>query len=100
MRDWRTEIAARLAGLDLPPAREAEVIDELAQHLTDREAELIRAGQSAAEARRLALEELEDHALFRRELQRAERSRPSPGPTLPPAAAPFWRPAHAWQDLR
>jgi len=33
MPDWRPDIASRLGGLRLDPAREAEIIDELSQHL-------------------------------------------------------------------
>jgi putative ABC transport system permease protein len=100
MRDWRAVLAARLAGLDLPPAREAEVLDELAQHMTDREADLLRAGHDADAAHRLALDELDDHAIFQRELQRAERARRPTTTLTPPPATSSWRAAHLWQDLR
>ena len=35
MIDWKKEIRQRLAGLKLKPTREAEIVEELAQHLED-----------------------------------------------------------------
>ena len=57
---WTRELRARLAGLHLSPAREAEIVDELAQHLDDRCEELRAAGSSDTDARRLALAELSE----------------------------------------
>jgi hypothetical protein len=34
--DWKDEIIWRLSPLKLPPTREAEIAEELAQHLEDR----------------------------------------------------------------
>ena len=36
MPDWSREIRAAIASLNLDPAREAEVVEELSQHLRDR----------------------------------------------------------------
>ena len=36
MPDWKAEVHTRLASLHLSPAREAEIVDELSQHLDDR----------------------------------------------------------------
>jgi hypothetical protein len=36
MADWEAEIRLRLASLGLTPAREAEITEELSQHLKDR----------------------------------------------------------------
>ena len=33
MPDWKEEVRKRLAGLKLAPAQEAEIVEELAQHL-------------------------------------------------------------------
>jgi len=57
---WRDEIARRIAPLGLSPAREAEIADELAQHLEDRLVELRSTGLSADDARRAVLAELAD----------------------------------------
>jgi putative ABC transport system permease protein len=58
MPEWKQEILKRLAGLKLEPAREAEIAEELSQHLEDRFRELVASGTEEAEARRLAQEEL------------------------------------------
>jgi phosphoenolpyruvate carboxylase len=43
MPEWKEEIARQLAGSKLPPAREAEIIEEVSQHLEDRIRELLAA---------------------------------------------------------
>ena len=58
-RDWRAEVAERLGSLGLPPEQEADLADELAQHLEDRFRELRIGGASEVEARRVVLEELD-----------------------------------------
>jgi putative ABC transport system permease protein len=58
MPDWSEEIHAALAGLNLSPAQEASVADELAQHLEDRYEELIRDGLAEQQAFRLLGDEL------------------------------------------
>ena len=73
MPDWKEEIGRRLASLKLPPAREAEIVEEVAQHLEDRYQELLSGGATEEEARRLALEELSDEDLLARGLRRVEQ---------------------------
>jgi putative ABC transport system permease protein len=98
MAEWRTEIRSRLAGLGLSPEREAEVIDELAIHLTEREAELRRGGATADEARREALEDIADAARLRTELARLRQARSRP---VAPAGMPSGRRgASLLHDLR
>ena len=46
MPDWKQEIRQRLANLTLEPTREAEITEELSQHLDDRYGELIGGGVS------------------------------------------------------
>ena len=60
MRDWSHDLRGRLAELRLSPAREAEIVEELSQHLDDRYEELRANGSSDADARRLAVEELSE----------------------------------------
>jgi predicted permease len=67
---------ARLAGLKLAPAREAEIVEELAQHLEDRYRELIGAGTAESEARQAVLADLSDPAALVRELRRIESPMP------------------------
>ena len=40
MPEWKDAIRNQLAGLKLAPAREAEIVEELAQHAEDRYREL------------------------------------------------------------
>ncbi|MGI9107413.1 MAG: ADOP family duplicated permease [Pyrinomonadaceae bacterium] len=74
MPDWKKEIGSRLAGLRLAPTREAEIVEELAQHLDDRYGELLQNGATEAEACRAALQELNDgDFLLIEELRQVER---------------------------
>jgi len=73
MPDWKEEIGRRLSGLRLAPTREAEIVEELAQHLDDRYEELLRGGASEEEAYQAALLELTDADLLTQELRRVER---------------------------
>jgi hypothetical protein len=74
MPDWRTPLASRLAPLALPPAREREIIDELAQHLNDRYRDLLDAGATPEEAMQLALDEINDEELLAREMRPLRQS--------------------------
>jgi putative ABC transport system permease protein len=51
--DWKAELRARLAHLDLSPPREAEIIEELGLHLEDRWRDLVAGGVDPVEAERL-----------------------------------------------
>jgi predicted permease len=83
MPEWSEHLRPRLALLRLSPAREAEIIEELSQHLDQRYEELRRGGSTSdADARRLAMEELlEPHAL-------ADHMRSLRQAHAPPAIAP------------
>src|SRR5262245_17218438 len=59
MHDWHSEVRARLAALRLRPEREADIVDEIAQHLAERYREATQAGASPDEATRLALAEFQ-----------------------------------------
>src|SRR5262249_269046 len=72
--EWKDEIRRRLASLKLEPTREAEIVEELAQHLEQRYAELIAGGKQTGEAFSLALAELSESETLRRELERVERA--------------------------
>ena len=58
MPDWKPEIRGRLAGVKLQPAREAAIVEELAQYLEDCYAELLAGGATEAEAYQRTLAEL------------------------------------------
>jgi predicted permease len=57
MHDWQSEVRARLAPLKLKPEREADIVDEISQHLAERYREAAQAGASPDEATRVALAE-------------------------------------------
>jgi predicted permease len=77
--DWTLDLRTRLSRLRLSPAREAEIIEELSQHLDDRVDELCAAGASNADARRVALEELSDAGELARRMQPlSQASMPAP----------------------
>jgi len=72
--DWKHEIRQRLVELKLEPTREAEIVEELAQHLDDRYKELLASGATPEECVRAALLELSESELLARELRRVERT--------------------------
>jgi putative ABC transport system permease protein len=57
----------------LSPAREAEIVEELSQHLEQEYERALSGGASEEEARKKALEELNTPDLLRRELKNVER---------------------------
>jgi hypothetical protein len=98
MPNWRIPLASRLARLGLPPAREREIIDELAQHLDDRYRDLLSTGAAPEEAMQLALDEIDDEDLLAREMRPLTQS-------FPLERIPEGGPARGWltdarQDFR
>jgi putative ABC transport system permease protein len=98
MPEWSVEIRRRLASLRLDPTREAEIVEELSQHLEDRYRELLTRGLAPEDAARAALVELSDE-----ELAGALRSIEPPAPR--PSASPGAPRTRRWggqllQDLR
>jgi putative ABC transport system permease protein len=73
MADWKREVRDRLRDLRLDPAREAEIVEELAQHLDDLYEQSRGEGATEEEARRAALRELDEGGLLAHELRRVER---------------------------
>ena len=98
MPDWRHHLGPRLARLRLDPVREAEIVEELSQHLQERYEWLCAGGASDAEARRLALEELREPETLARQL-RSLRQAHTP-PPLAPGAPRRSVLADVGQDLR
>ena len=99
MHEWSQEIQKRLASLKLPPAREAEIVEEVAQHLEDRFQELVASGAIEEEARRMALEELSDEELLARGLRRVEQD-VTQEPMVPGGGGAGNFLASVWQDVR
>lgn len=77
MANWKKDIRRRLEPLKLPPTREAEIVEELSEHLQDRFNELRAAGAADEIARRDALAEL-DHPDLLRGLTGIEAPAPDP----------------------
>jgi predicted permease len=80
MPDWTHEIRLRLAELRLSVPDEANVTEELEQHLDDRYDELRGKGLSVDDARRGALEELGDATVLRQSMGGAIRRQNEPVP--------------------
>ena len=98
MPEWKSDIRKRLASLKIEPARENEIVEELAGHLEDRYQEIVARGATHEEAFLAARHELSDGQLLVRELNRIERRM---------AVEPFALGArrknmlgNLWQDLR
>jgi predicted permease len=98
MSVWRRELVERLAPLGLKPAYEAEIVEELSQHLDDRVRDLVALGSDPAAARAAALADLDAPGELARRLADIV-----PRPlNLPPVGAPSrgrWLQAR-WQDIR
>lgn len=73
MPDWRQIVREHLAALNLDGSSEAEIFDELAQHLEDRYRELLASGTSEIEAHRITIEPLSNSPSLVEALQRARR---------------------------
>jgi predicted permease len=71
--EWKREIEQRLANAQLEPAREAAIIEELAQHLADYYDELLANGTPPADAERRTRAELSNLETLQRELRGVER---------------------------
>src|SRR5437764_6012909 len=73
MPDFKVDIRARLAELELSPVREAEIVEELSQNLEEEYDRAVSGGASGDEARRQALQQLNAPDLLGCELKRVER---------------------------
>src|SRR5215471_16189657 len=99
MPDWKPEIRRRLANLRLAPAREAAIVEELAQYLEDCYAELLASGATEAGAYRQTLAELDGSELLAHELGHLER-RVTPEPIALGTNRRINMIADFWQDMR
>lgn len=92
MPDWAREVRKRLASVRVSPMREAEIVEELSQHLEDRWRDLIAGGAEPEAAARLVLAECKDTLAAQlaslRQARWEDPAPPSPGRWL------------AWHDLR
>src|SRR5215475_10219017 len=97
MPDWSRHVRPRLTSLRLSPAREAEIVEELAQHLDDRWRELIAGGASPDEAVRLALADFREGDVLARYMAPLRQAHP-PSPVTPGAPRGHLF-SDLWQDL-
>ena len=83
MPDWPQKIRSLLAGSRLEPTREAEIVDELAQHLNDAYDDALMSGLCPEEAERVAMAALEKRLAWRQpptcRTGLASRARSRPG---------------------
>ncbi|HJR05678.1 MAG TPA: ABC transporter permease [Pyrinomonadaceae bacterium] len=100
MPDWKDEIRRLLSGLRLAPTREAEIVEELSQHLDDRFEQLLQGGATREEAYRAALLELTESDLLAEELRRVERPVQQEPPVMGAASGRRNIMGDLWQDLR
>ena len=69
MHDWKAHVRERLNHLGLDPTAEADVVEELSQHLADRHRDLTARGLSADDALPQALRELDNHEALGRAIR-------------------------------
>ena len=81
MTDWKSQLRDRLSSLSTDPACEADIVDELAQHLADLEDAALRRGATPEEAYAATLAEVADDRALARAIRRADMSRFSSGQT-------------------
>ena len=98
MPDWAEHVRQRLSPLRLSPSREAEVVEELSQHLDDRWRELIGGGASPDEATRLALADFRDGNVLAQYMAPLRQAHP-PAPITPGVPSGNLL-SDLWQDLR
>ena len=73
MHDWKNEIREALSQLALQPLREAEIVEELSQHLEDRYEDLLLEGYTEDEAVQKTLSEFRQNEMIR-DLRGLERT--------------------------
>src|SRR5215831_9353922 len=99
MPDFKSEIRRSIAGLNLSPTREEEIIEELSQDLEERFEQALCYGASEEEAKQLSLNELNKPDSLSEQLRRVER----PVRHLPQtigAKSARHRFAGFWDDIR
>jgi macrolide transport system ATP-binding/permease protein len=99
MPDFKVQIRARLAEMGLSPVREAEIAEEISQHLAEEYEQALSCGISDDEARQQVLEQLNTSDLLRRELRDVEH-RVSAAPVTLGTEEKVNIFADLWQDLR
>jgi putative ABC transport system permease protein len=97
--DWRALVREALERITNDPALDADIIEELSQHLAQRFDEHLDRGLSRARALELAVAELSDPGLLSRSIRESARPRPlAPVPPLAGGSPSMW--TDFVQDLR
>lgn len=81
MHDWNAEVRRRMATLRFPPEREADIADELSQHLEEFYQRAVARGDAPEAAERATLAELDEHDLAA-QLAALDPRAPSNPPTI------------------
>jgi predicted permease len=76
MPEFKDEIRKRLEGLSLSPAREADIVEELSQHLEDQYEQALSEGATEEAAQESVLTELSQTDVLASSLKRVERRVP------------------------
>ena len=97
MRDWSREIEDVIAPLNLSMARQAEVVEELNQHVNDRYNELLISGVGEEQAYQILMQDLTDGKLVTA-LKATIHATPSPVPVGKEGRKDLF--ASIWNDLR
>ncbi len=97
MPEWTRDLRERLARLHLDPAREAEIVEELAQHLDQRYDELRAGGAGDAGARRQAIAELQEPDALADDMRTLRQAQRTPAMHTAPRLS---RLGGLWQDGR
>jgi putative ABC transport system permease protein len=98
MPDWRDDVRERLSSLRLSPEREAEIVDELSQHLDDRYRELISRGVPPGEAAHATRGEFRSGDILAGHMRTLRQAHTS-APVMPGAPGGNLL-AGLWQDVR
>src|SRR5262245_29364013 len=97
MPDWNALVRARVTPLRVDPAREADIVEELAQHAAEHYADLVANGIGEREAIAAALAPLEDPRRVAADIARADR--PRPAAPEPPHGSGSWM-ADSCRDVK
>src|SRR5688500_7032723 len=92
--DWQSEVRARLKPLRLKPEREADIVDEISQHLAERYREAISSGAMPEEATRVALAEFRAGNVLAQRIAALKQAR------APAAVTPGASTGRLFADLR
>jgi putative ABC transport system permease protein len=95
--EWGRDLHEHLAQLQLTPEREAEIVEEISQHLDDRYQELVAAGTNEIDARRQAIAELSQGGGLTRRMQALSQAHTAPPIVQGQPTRRLMR--GAWQDI-